>query len=252
VLTLLSTHDPFPPTDQAWGDETDAPGLLCAGADLSPQRLLAAYKRGIFPWFSNGQPILWWSTHPRMVLAPANFKLRPSLAKRIKQWQKNGLEIRFDTATPQVIRACADAERQGQNGTWIVPEMQSAYAELARLGHVHSVEVWLQGHLVGGLYCVAIGKAVFGESMFHWQTDASKVALAALVAFCRCNGIGLIDCQQQTSHLAQFGAVPIDRAAFTRHLDNATQETSPIWRFDPLYWNSLFPTPTRTADGPPQ
>jgi leucyl/phenylalanyl-tRNA--protein transferase len=189
-------------------------GLLCAGGDLTPETILNAYSQGIFPWYSNGQPILWWTPDPRMVLFPPEFKVSKSLAKTLRQ-QK--FEVRFDTAFRAVIEACA-APRAPDGGTWIVPEIQDAYTALHRKGYAHSAESWLNGELVGGLYGVAIGRVFFGESMFTRVTDASKIAFATLVAKLKDDGFQLIDCQQQTRHLARFGARPIPRATFLRHL----------------------------------
>ena len=201
----------FPPSSRALGDDTDAPGLLAAGGSLNPQRLEAAYRRGIFPWYSPGQPVLWWAPDPRMVLQTAHFKLSRSLRKTVQRFADTpGCEIRVDHDRAAVLKACAGAPREGQSGTWIVPELQRAYLAWPAM---HSIETWIDGELVGGLYGVGIGRMFFGESMFAHRTDASKIALAALVAFCRAHGIPLIDCQQHTRHLASFGArtIPRDR-----------------------------------------
>jgi leucyl/phenylalanyl-tRNA---protein transferase len=232
------------------GAESDAPGLLAIGGDLNPATLLAAYRRGIFPWFNQGQPILWWSPHPRMTLMPAQFKLHPSFRKTLTRFTRSaGCEVRFNSAFAEVIHACAAAPRGAQateghddapTRTWIVPAMVNAYIALHRAGHAHSVETWVDGRLAGGLYCVAVGKAVFGESMFKRVTDASKIALAALVCFCRHHGIGLIDCQQNTRHLHSLGGREIPRDDFLAHLETNTQEPSPSWTFDVLYWNELL------------
>ena len=189
-------------------------GLLCVGADLAPQTIIAAYSRGIFPWFSDNQPILWWSPDPRMVLFPAEFKVSKSLAKTVNRKQ---FEIRFDSAFAEVISACSEPRQQG-GGTWIVPEMQVAYAQLHTLGVAHSIESWRDGKLVGGLYGLALGRMFFGESMFARETDASKVALVALVDKLKRDGFDLIDCQQETGHLASFGARPVARDNFVQRL----------------------------------
>ena len=189
-------------------------GLLCVGADLAPQTIIAAYSRGIFPWFSDNQPILWWSPDPRMVLFPAEFKVSKSLAKTVN---RKLFEIRFDSAFAEVISACSEPRQQG-GGTWIVPEMQVAYAQLHTLGVAHSIESWRDGKLVGGLYGLALGRMFFGESMFARETDASKVALVALVDKLKRDGFELIDCQQETGHLASFGARPIARDNFVQRL----------------------------------
>ena len=203
-------------------------GLLCVGADLAPQTIIAAYSRGIFPWFSDNQPILWWSPDPRMVLFPAEFKVSKSLAKTVN---RKLFEIRFDSAFAEVISACSEPRQQG-GGTWIVAEMQVAYAQLHALGVAHSIESWRDGKLVGGLYGLALGRMFFGESMFARETDASKVALVALVDKLKRDGFELIDCQQETGHLASFGARPIARDNFVQRLKeliNSNQMNS-AWR----------------------
>jgi leucyl/phenylalanyl-tRNA---protein transferase len=202
-------------------------GLLCAGGDLAPETVLAAYQQGIYPWFSRGQPILWWTPDPRMVLFPDEFKISKSLAKTIRQ-QK--FTITFDVAFQRVIEGCA-APREEGGGTWIVEEIIDAYTALHKKGYAHSAEAWLNGELVGGLYGVAIGKVFYGESMFARETDASKVAFALLVEKLKGDGFALIDCQQQTRHLANFGARPIPRAAFLKHvaeLINSSDDKS-VW-----------------------
>lgn len=240
-LPWLTSGQAFPPVSQAWGADTPAPGLLAAGGALDVETLRRAYAAGIFPWFSEEQPILWWSTDPRMVLEVRPFRLRRSLRKTLRRFLVTpGCELRMDFDFEQVIAACAHAPRAGQGGTWIVPEMALAYADLHRAGLAHSVETWIDGRLAGGLYCVALGRAVFGESMFARVTDASKIALAALVAFCRHHGIALIDCQQETAHLASLGARTMARAEFARHLAQACAQPAPVWRFEPLYWDALL------------
>lgn len=242
-LTWLTGNRPFPPTALALGPDSDAPGLLAAGGDLSPARLLAAYSRGIFPWYGEGQPVLWWTTDPRMVLPVSGFRLHRSLRKTLQQFlQQPGARISFDQATADVINACATSPRDGQAGTWIVPEMVQAYLQLHHQGHVHSVETWIDGELVGGLYGVGIGRMFFGESMFARRTDTSKIALAALVAWCRAEGITLIDCQQQTRHLASLGAYPVPRAEFEAHLGRVIPLPTPArWAYDPAHWALLDP-----------
>ena len=240
-LTWVMAGDAFPPLDNAWGSDDPAPGLLAAGETLDTPTLLRAYTQGIFPWFSAGQPVLWWSPDPRMVLATRNFQLHRSLRKTLLHFiDHEACEIRFDSAFEQVIQACADKPRVGQSGTWIVAEVAQAYLALHRAGHAHSVEVWIKGELVGGLYCVNLGQMVFGESMFAHQTDASKIALSALVAFCRAKGISLIDCQQETRHLASLGAAPISRLEFVTHLAQTVGMTPPDWQFAPLYWQEIL------------
>ena len=239
-LPWLNADDPLPPIDQAWPPESDAPGLLAAGEDLSVMRLREAYRQCTFPWFSEGQPVLWWSPDPRMVLNVADFRLHRSLRKKIASLRLAGrLVVRFDAAFAEVMQACAQQTREGQDGTWIVPPMQAAYADWHAAGDVHSVETWLDGQLVGGLYGVNLGQAFFGESMFSRQSDASKIALAALVAFCRASGIAHIDCQQNTPHLGFMGAREMPRAAFARLVQAAVQRPAPRWQFEPLYWTQL-------------
>ena len=248
-LPWLDPGDPLPDAALAWGDADPVPGLLAAGGSLDVTSLLQAYGSGIFPWFSEGQPILWWSPDPRMVLQTADFRLHRSLRKSLAAFRASpGCEIRFDHGFEAVIAACSRAPRVGQSGTWILPEMVAAYGELNRAGHAHSVETWIDGTLAGGLYCVAIGRAVFGESMFTRRPDASKIALAALVAFCRHHGIAMIDCQQKTSHLASLGAREMPRQRFVSHVAHARREAGPRWRFEPVYWNELLPA--RSADPP--
>jgi leucyl/phenylalanyl-tRNA--protein transferase len=217
----------FPPLDRALAEPN---GLLAAGGDLSPGRLLAAYSRGIFPWFSAGEPILWWSPDPRMVLYPSEVKVSRSLRKAL---QRDDHEIRVDTSFRSVIAACAEP-RDGQAGTWISPAMMDAYEALHRLGYAHSVETWREGRLAGGLYGVAIGRAFFGESMFSRATDASKLALVHLARQLARWGYGLIDCQMRTAHLASLGAREIPRSAFSRALEQLVHypQEPRAWTFD--------------------
>ncbi|OHC85995.1 MAG: leucyl/phenylalanyl-tRNA--protein transferase, partial [Sideroxydans sp. RIFOXYD2_FULL_59_7] len=189
-------------------------GLLAAGGGLSPERLLDAYRHGIFPWFGEGDPILWWSPDPRMVLIPAEFRCSHSLRKTLR---RGAYQLRTDTAFEQVMRACA-APRDGQNGTWIQEEMVHAYCALHGLGYAHSVETWMGGELVGGLYGVSLGRMFYGESMFSRRTDASKIALAHLCAQLQRWGFGMIDCQMNTAHLASLGAREIPRKEFLSRL----------------------------------
>lgn len=241
ALAWLKPGETFPDVTQAWPIGSDAPGLLAAGGSLDVDSLLRAYSHGIFPWYSRGQPTLWWSTDPRMVLQLSQFKLHRSMKKTIQRFQDDTrCEIRIDSAFDAVIENCARTRRHGQSGTWILPEMVAAYQALHRAGHAHSVETWVEGELVGGLYCVAIGKAVFGESMFAHRTDASKLALAALVGFCRAQGVQLIDCQQNTPHLASMGAGEISRAGFVGGLQKAIALQPLVWRFDALYWRNII------------
>jgi len=240
-LPWLDPGDSFPDPARAWDERQPAPGLLAAGGALDVDSLHRAYSSGIFPWFSEGQPILWWSTDPRMVLFPGEFRLHRSLRKTIRHLLEQGrLEIRMDGAFHEVIRACAASPREGQSGTWIVPQMVAAYDAFHRAGYAHSVETWIDGRLAGGLYCVNIGAAVFGESMFTRVADASKVSLAALVAFCLQHGIPMVDCQQNTQHLASLGAREIPRAAFVAHVAQSVKKPAPPWRFEPIYWQRLL------------
>ena len=240
-LAWLYPGEDFPPVNQSWGAESRAPGLLAVGGALNVETLCRAYRNGIFPWFSMGQPILWWSPDPRMVLQVEAFRLHPSFKKFLRKFARtDGCEIRIDSAFEQVIGACASSPRAGQSGTWIVPDMIAAYGEMHRAGHAHSVETWMHGRLVGGLYCIALGKSVFGESMFSRVSEASKVALAALVCFCSHHGIQQIDCQQNTAHLASLGACEVSRVAFIEQLTAAQTGLAPQWKFETLYWDELI------------
>ena len=213
MIPWLERETPFPPVRSALKEPN---GLLAAGGDLSPERLLDAYRRGIFPWYSEGDPILWWSPDPRMVLFPCELKISRSLGKTLRNRR---YETRFDSAFEEVIKSCA-APRKGEPGTWIGEAMMAAYLELHRLGHAHSVETWIDGDLAGGLYGVAVGRVFFGESMYSRARDASKIALAALVAHLDSAGFGLIDCQMHTRHLETLGAREIPRARFSRLLED--------------------------------
>lgn len=229
-LQWLDGDTPFPSVVTAWGPETGAPGLLAAGGDLAVDRLVSAYSQGIFPWFSAGQPVLWWSPTPRMVLQTGQFRMHRSLSKTLLRYHLNPtFSLCFDRAFDQVIEHCATAPRKQQSGTWIVPAMVQAYQELHRAGHAHSAEVWVDHQLVAGLYFVCLGKAVFGESMFTRITDGSKMALSALVSVCQKHGIEQIDCQQNTSHLASLGAQEMSRAEFLDRMAQHQLETSPDW-----------------------
>lgn len=225
MIPWLDSADAFPPLEMAL---TEPSGLLCAGGDLSPQRLLLAYQQGIFPWYSSGEPILWWSPDPRMVLFPSEFRISRSLQKTLRAGK---YEVRLDSSFAAVIRACAKTPRNGQNGTWITPEMQAAYARLHDLGFAHSVETWIDGALVGGLYGLAIGKMFYGESMFSHKTDASKIALAHLARYLAENGFDLIDCQMNTPHLASLGAREIPRSEFIARLQQLIAISPPSGRW---------------------
>jgi leucyl/phenylalanyl-tRNA--protein transferase len=248
LLRWIDDEQPLPHPSTALGPGTEAPGLVAAGGRVTPARLMEAYGAGIFPWYSPGQPVLWWSPDPRMVLPVAEFRLSPSLRKTIRRFLRTpGCEIRFDHDLGAVIDACAHTPRDGQDGTWIVPEVREAYVAWGAIGCVHSVETWVQGRLVGGLYLVRLGRMAYGESMFSHATDASKIALAALVAACRRQGIAWIDCQQNTRHLASLGAREVPRAAFLAHVQATTRasgtEGPPAWTYDPADWALLLEPP---------
>ena len=211
-VAAIDAHCPFPPLECAL---TEPNGLIAIGGDLSATRLLSAYKQGIFPWFNEGEPIMWWSTNPRMVLFPAELKISNSLKKALK---KNLFEVRFNTAFKEVMTACSQSPRDGQGGTWISPEMINAYTELHKLGHAICMESWLNNKLVGGCYGVIIGNMFYGESMFHTQSDASKVAFVHLVQHLQNQGVGMIDCQMKTPLLASFGGREIKLELFVQNL----------------------------------
>ena len=208
---------PFPPLEQALRDPD---GLLAAGGDLSPPRLLNAYRHGVFPWYSEGEPILWWSPDPRCVLYPDRLKISRSLRKTLK---KQPFELRLDSAFAEVMQACAQP-RADQSGTWITYDMFQAYVHMHELGYAHSVECWRDGELVGGLYGMAIGRVFFGESMFSRVTDASKVALVYLCQHLLAQGFKLIDSQVYTPHLASLGAEMIPRSRFAELIRHYTAE----------------------------
>jgi leucyl/phenylalanyl-tRNA--protein transferase len=227
VIPYLESDDPFPPVDLALRDPN---GLLAAGADLSPARLIDAYANGIFPWFNADDPVLWWSPDPRMVLPVDEVHVSRSLRKTIRSRK---FRVSADTAFGDVMAGCA-APRPDQNGTWITRDMTEAYARLFTLGYAHSIESWLNGRLVGGLYGVALGRMFFGESMFSRASDASKVALVLLARQLGRWGFRIIDCQMSTEHLASLGARDISRASFLRRVRELVREPavpSP-WRLD--------------------
>lgn len=225
VTSIRETDPPeaLPPTRFAL---TEPNGLLAIGGALTPEWLVHAYRRGVFPWFSEGQPILWWTPNPRSVLFPGEFRLSRSLAKTLRN---GGYETRADSAFEAVVRGCA-APRRGEPGTWITPAMHDSYVELHRRGLAHSVEAWRGGRLVGGLYGVALGGVFFGESMFHVERDASKVAFARLVEECRRRGIALIDCQMATRHLHSLGARSLPRDEFEALLARHVRPGSGTWQ----------------------
>lgn len=236
----------MPSLDLPWLDETLAfpplstaqpDGLLAVGGDLSPQRILTAYRAGIFPWFNDDCPPLWWSPDPRMVVFPETTYPSRSLRKTLR---KGAYELRIDNNFAQVIQHCANTPRPGQRGTWLIPEMQSAYQALHELGVAHSFETWVNGKLVGGLYGLAVGQMFYGESMFSHATDASKIAFAHLVRHLREHGFGMIDCQVYTPHLASMGGIKIARAQFIQHVTTLTagmpNEPETLWQ------NHLIPS----------
>ena len=240
MIPWLGDDDDFPPVERA---RRRPNGLLAAGGDLSPQRLIAAYRRGIFPWYSEGEPILWWSPDPRVVLFPAELRIGRTLGKTLR---KRHYQVTADRAFERVLEGCAQP-RPDQIGTWITADMHRAYSRLYALGHAHSVESWRDGQLVGGLYGVALGRVFFGESMFSRASDASKVAFVHLVRQLVGWGFGLIDCQMRTPLLASFGARDIPRAQFTRQvaeLVNYPNVPGP-WRF-----SEDACTPVSTTLGP--
>ncbi len=206
----------FPPAALA-----EPEGLLAIGGDLEPERLLTAYRQGIFPWYEPGGPILCWSPDPRLDLFPAALRVPARLRRTIRQGR---FETRYDTAFAAVIKACAEVPRKHEEGTWITPEMQQAYIRLHQLGHAHCMESWRDGELVGGIYGVRVGRCFCGESMFHRQTDASKVALVALVQRLTTEGVSLIDCQVASEHLLRLGAREIPRASFLQFLKSGLEE----------------------------
>lgn len=254
-VTWLGTDDPFPPVEQAL---EDPPGLLAAGADLSVSRLRQAYSQGIFPWFNPEEPILWWSPDPRMVLRCQSFHLSHTMRKKMRQIARQQslgdmrVMVTVDCAFDQVMAACAHTPRHGSSRTWITDEMFQAYRSWHQAGEAHSVETWLDGQLAGGLYGVCLGSMFFGESMFAWQTDASKIALAHVVRFLQRSGCELIDCQMETSHLASLGAEAIARGTFCEHVRHAVRQPKIDWQPGWIDENgSLHPlTPAEQAAKP--
>jgi leucyl/phenylalanyl-tRNA--protein transferase len=242
----LSEELVFPPPRLAAAD-----GLLAVGGDLSGERLLLAYRMGIFPWYSEGEPILWWSPDPRLVLYPREFRIPRSLAKVIR---RGDFTVSMDHVFQDVIGECARVRRESGEGTWIVPEMLEAYCGLYRAGFAHSVEVWREGRLAGGLYGVALGRSFFGESMFTRVTNASKVALVALVTFLRAEGFGLIDCQVTTGHLQRMGAREIPRSFYLEELQHHLQAPSRTgkWNLAAEGLTGLLPQPRVSPEQPPR
>jgi leucyl/phenylalanyl-tRNA---protein transferase len=241
ALAWVDARDPIPDPSNAWLEPN---GLVCAGQDLSAERLLEAYAKGVFPWYSPGQPVLWWSPDPRMVLQLDDFTLHRSLRKTLlKVRQEKRWQLSLNRCFGEVMRACAQP-RDGQAGSWITEDVIAAYSDLHRLGLAHSFEVWetagsvaipprdneTPGQLVAGLYGVSIGKMFFGESMFTHRTDASKLAFVGLVSSLRSMGFSMIDCQQNTRHLASFGAREIPRELFLKRIVDLMRQTAPDWQ----------------------
>lgn len=211
-VAALDDDAPFPPVDAAL---TEPNGLLAIGGNLSPTRILDAYRQGIFPWFSAGEPIMWWSPNPRMVLFPEELKISRSLSKTLNNTK---YEVRFNTAFREVMLACANTSRPNQAGTWITDDMIESYCALHQLGYAHSAETWENGVLIGGLYGIKIAGMFYGESMFHHKTDASKIAFVHMVQLLQSQGVKMIDCQMHTAHLASLGARPLARLGFLQTL----------------------------------
>ncbi len=228
IIPPLGADYTFPDPKKACDE-----GLLAYGGDLHPQRILCAYEAGIFPWFSEGEPLLWWSPNPRFILYPDELKVSKSFHRVLK---KRVFEVRFDSDFEGVIQACAKTPRAGQAGTWILPQMQKAYSELFKMGFAHSVESYLDGKLVGGLYGVAMGKAFFGESMFSHKNDASKVCLKALSDVLGERGYDFIDCQVKTDHLVRMGAREIDRNLFLDSLKSVLKKPSDRGSWQQFFW----------------
>ncbi|MCQ8896085.1 leucyl/phenylalanyl-tRNA--protein transferase [Limnobacter humi] len=236
TLPWLDSPKDFPTTGQAL---LEPAGLLAASDHLTVDWLLQSYPRGIFPWYSPGEPVLWWSTNPRAVLYVEEFKLHRSLLKAIrKQAADPSREIRLNHAFEATIRACAGHPRAGQQGTWITEHIIQAYLDLHRLGHAHSIEHWHNGALVGGLYCVAFGRMVFGESMFARETDASKVAFAYFVSWLKRQNVRIIDCQQATHHLLSLGARLLERKVFEEEMAHSISMSALNWEPCTLAWTN--------------
>ena len=234
-IAWLGPHDPFPNPLLEADPDPSVPGLIAVSEQIYPGQLARAYQQGIFPWYSDNQPVLWWSPDPRMVLKPKDFKCSESLRKIIRLFcQDAHSQIAVDADFGAVIRSCATSARKDQDGTWITHEIMDAYTALHEQGNAHSIAVMENGQLMGGLYCVSFGAMVFGESMFSRKTNTSKIALAALSAWCLENGVHMIDCQQETAHLHSLGAAPIPRQIFLEQLQISLNQTKidKSWTFD--------------------
>jgi len=230
IITQLDMNHIFP-NPRNTSDE----GLLAFGGDLKPDRILTAYRNGIFPWYSDEDPILWWSPDPRLLLYPKNFKTSKSFARVLRN---RNFRVSFDTVFTDVIRYCGTVPRDKQNGTWLNSDMQKAYIELHQLGFAHSVEVWLSNQLVGGLYGISMGKAFFGESMFSLKSDASKVAFRALSDVLGLKGYDFIDCQMRTDHLICLGAVIVNRDRYLDELKETLEKPSEIGSWRDFRWHN--------------
>ena len=237
-LPWLEPDDPFPSTASALHDAGELNGLLAASAAVSAKQLMQAYPRGCFPWYSPGQPVLWWAPDPRPVLPVSGYRLSHSTRKWLKQLVRDRrLDIQINVNFAQTMQRCADAPNRRALGTWITPHMVAAYTELHQQGLAHAIEAWVDGALAGGLYCVAMGHMVFGESMFMQQAGGAKLALAALVALCRAHGLPLIDCQQDTPLLRAHGAVATPRLTFEAQVATLVTRPAVSWRFNaPAMW----------------
>ena len=241
-ITWLGPHDAFPDPLLCADPDPSVPGLIAVSERIYPDQLLQAYQVGIFPWYSDKQPVLWWSPDPRMVLKPNHFKCSDSLRKIIRHFcQETQSQLLVDQDFGEVIRACATSARKDQDGTWITHEIMDAYTTIHEQGHAHSIGLVENGNLIGGLYCVALGGMIFGESMFSRKPNTSKIALAALSAWCIQNEIAMIDCQQETAHLSSLGAAPITRIEFLQQLQISLNQSNieKPWNFDKnilTYW----------------
>jgi len=241
-IAWLGPNDPFPNPHRDPDPDQSVPGLYAVSEHIYPGQLEQAYQLGIFPWYSDNQPVLWWSPDPRMVLKPVQFKCSESLQKNIRHFcQDSQSKLKVDDDFGAVIRACATSSRKDQDGTWITHEIMDAYTSLFEQGRAHSIALEEHGQLIGGLYCVAFGNMVFGESMFSRKPNASKIALSALSAWCIQNDITMIDCQQETAHLRSLGGAPIPRQEFLEHLQKSINQTTidRLWNFDKSilnYW----------------
>ncbi len=245
-LAWVGPLDDFPPSHQAWTDEQGANGLLAVGSSLTTDLLMRAYRRGIFPWSSSAEPVLWWTPDPRMVLRVKNFRCHRSIRQAAKQFAQEGLNICFDLDFGEVMSACAQP-RGDQAGTWITDPIHQAYLGLHQMGLAHCVGLYEGQRLLAGLYFVNLGAMVFGESMFTRVSNGSKVCLAALVHACQQAGVALIDCQQETEHLASLGAAPVTRAEFEHHLQQTVAADPVAWPTTTYDWSAL--THRRTSHG---